>query len=76
LGTLIATQIWGRWGADLCTPVEALSKITSLIPTTILITTSEFVNQKHAALHSNVVQYTRAGGTVLLWKILQYSQAP
>ena len=43
------------------TPADALSKITSLI-----ITTSEYISQKHTALYSKVIQYTHVGGAVLL----------
>jgi hypothetical protein len=48
------------------TPKDASSKITSLVPTTILITTADFAKKKHAALHSKVVEYARAGGTVII----------
>jgi MYND finger len=47
------------------TAADALSKITSLIPTTIIITTPQFINHRHTVLHSKVVEYCRAGGTVL-----------
>ena len=43
------------------TPKDASSKITSLVPATILITTAEFAKKKHAVLHSKVVEYARAG---------------
>lgn len=48
------------------TPKDASSKITSLVPATILITTAEFAKKKHAVLHSKVVEYARAGGTVII----------
>ena len=48
------------------TPRDASTKITAHIPSTILITTADFAKKRNAALHSKVVEYTRAGGTVII----------
>lgn len=46
-------------------PKDASSKITSLVPTTVLITTADIANKKHALLNSKLHQYVIAGGTVI-----------
>ena len=48
------------------TAADASTKITAHIPSTILITTADFAKKRHAALHSKVAEYARAGGTVII----------
>jgi MYND finger len=51
---------------DTTTATDASNQITSLLPSTILITTADFAKKKHSALQSKVIEYTRAGGTVII----------
>ena len=44
---------------------DASTKISTHIPGTILVTTADFAKNQHAALHTKVVEYARAGGTVI-----------